>query len=194
MKKAFTLLEVVLALSIFMILVVFLYKTLDQTKFSNKLFTNKVQKAKKLNYVYDLILKDIALSKSINNSTFDRDKNSRVVLSSTNTYHNPYYTNIAYMINSQNELVRVESKNPMSVKDETPPSFEFYESAYIDVLMVDIEYFEVQKSLQDTKNYIFVIKQKDKEQLVFNTYKLNNIQTPTSSSGGGNNADDNEKK
>ena len=41
MKKSFTLLELIISITLFMIIVVFLYKTLDQTKHSNKLFSNK---------------------------------------------------------------------------------------------------------------------------------------------------------
>ena len=38
MKKAFTLLETIISVSIFLIIMIFLYKTLDATKYSNDIF------------------------------------------------------------------------------------------------------------------------------------------------------------
>jgi len=190
MKKAFTLLEVMISITIFSILILFLYKTLDQTKFTNKLFSNNVEKSKELNYIYDILIADMASSTKVVKPVLDDDKNSRITLESNNTYHNAFYTNIAYMINSLDQLVRIESLKPMSLKKEAPPSFDFYEQSYIDVLLSNVETFEIQNNLQDNKNYLFIIKQKNSEALVFNTFRLNNtiIQTPS----GGNNSDEKE--
>ena len=48
----------------------------------------------------------------------------------------------------------------------------FFENAFIDVLANDVEFFEVKNS---GLNYVFVIKQKDKERVFYNTYKLGEI-------------------
>ena len=37
-KRAFTLLEVIISITLFMVLIIFVYKTLDQTKHSNIIF------------------------------------------------------------------------------------------------------------------------------------------------------------
>ena len=48
-KKAFTLLEVVISITIFMIILLFLYKTLDDTKLTNDKFESYIHKKDKIN-------------------------------------------------------------------------------------------------------------------------------------------------
>lgn len=57
MKKAFTLLELIISITLFMIIVVFLYKTLDQTKHSNNLFLNKEEILKKSNHLHNILFR-----------------------------------------------------------------------------------------------------------------------------------------
>lgn len=165
MKKAFTLIEVVISITLFMILLVFLYKALDQTKYSNKLFSKKEQSLKLSNDLYDIFLEDVAQSKNIK-IVWDRDNNSIVKMISTNTYHNSFYTNITYLIGSNSKLVRIESKTEFK-EGETP--FIFYDNAFIDILLDDIDFFEVQN---DKNSYIFALKQNSKERVFFETYSL----------------------
>lgn len=169
MKKSFTLLEVLISISLFMIMVVFLYKTLDQTKHSNKIFTKKQESIKSDNRFYNIFLEDIAESTSEIKVTQDRDKNSIVIFKSNNTYHNAYHLNITYLISSNNKLVRIESKDEFKYSST---SYEFYENnkSYIDILLDDIEYFEVLN--RNKKQYVFVIKQKDKKRVVYNTFRI----------------------
>lgn len=165
MKKSFTLLEVLISITLFMILILFLYKTLDQTKYSNKLFASKEQSLKSSNDLYDIFLEDVAQAKTIK-IVPDRDNRSIVKLESSNTYHNSFYTNITYLVGSNSKLVRIESKD--AFKEGLTPS-EFYEDSFIDFLLENIEVFEVQKA---TNSYLFAIKEKDKKRVLFNTYKL----------------------
>ena len=54
-KKAFTLLEVTISITLFMIVVIFLYKTLDQTKYSNEQLVKQQEKLmsiKNLNKIF----------------------------------------------------------------------------------------------------------------------------------------------
>jgi type II secretory pathway pseudopilin PulG len=165
MKKSFTLLEVIISITLFMILIVFLYKTLDQTKYSNNQFSKKEQSLKLTNDLYDIFLKDVAQAKDIK-IELNKEKNSIVKLISTNTYHNAFFNNITYLIGSNNKLVRIESKDIFK-GFETP--FEFYDDSFIDILLDDIEFFEVK---EDKGSYLFAIKQKNKERVLLNTYKL----------------------
>lgn len=169
MKKAFTLIEVVISITIFMILILFLYKTLDQTKHSNKQFEKKAEEFKTINNIYNIFFEDLNESFKLEAIAQDRDKNSILRFKSFNTYHNNFYSHITYLINSKGTLVRIESKKKFDLQ-KTP--YEFYNDAFIDELITNIEYFEVQKSL-DSKNesYFFVIKQKEKKREVFNILK-----------------------
>ena len=173
MKKAFTLLEVVISISLFMILLIFLYKTLDQTKYSNKQFINQTKNVKYKNDVNDIFLEDILESISKIDIKLDNEQNSLLRFESLNSYHNPFFNNITYMISSNAKLLRIESKDQFNFGET---QLDFFDYAFIDVLLEDIEYFEVKEnSVNTNKNYVFIIKQKDKDRIVFNTYKFNDI-------------------
>lgn len=170
MRKAFTLLEVLISVSIFAVIMVFIYKTLDDTKYSNKLFAQKQEQAKSKNRLYNILLEDIAEAKTIKISQ-SKDLKSNLNLVSFNSYHNAYFTNIAYLVSSNDKLVRIESKDEFKYSNT---SFDFYENnnAYIDILLDDIEVFEIIKKSE--KQYIIAIKQKNKPRVLFNTFKLFN--------------------
>ncbi|MAC85068.1 MAG: hypothetical protein CL624_13140 [Arcobacter sp.] len=173
MKKSFTLLEVVISITIFMILLIFLYKTFDQTKHSNKKFVNLTQNLKYENNLNDIFLEDIIESISDIEINIDNDKNSIVRFKSINTYHNPFLYNIVYMISSNNKLLRIESKEKFKFGET---ELEFFDYSFIDILLEDIEYFEVkEKAINTNKSYAFIIKQKNKDRIIFNTYKFNNV-------------------
>lgn len=173
MKKSFTLLEVLISISLFMIMIVFLYKTLDQTKHSNKIFAKKEESIKADNRLYNIFLEDIAESISRIKITQDKDKNSIVTFRSNNTFHNAFHLNIAYLISSNNKLVRIESKDKFKYST-TPYNFYENDNSYIDILLDDIEYFELLP--RNDKQYVFAIKQKNKKRVVYNTFKIAPIQ------------------
>lgn len=161
-KKAFTLLEVIISITIFMIVLLFLYKTLDQTKHSNSLFATKDKDILKLNHLNNIILEDIAESIDNVKVSFDDDKNARVIMKSNNSYHNPYFNNIVYLISSNGKFVRIESLNKFEFENT---NYEFYDNSFIDVLLEDIEFF-------DYSNDSFVIKQNNKDKIVIRAFKL----------------------
>lgn len=167
MKKSFTLLEVVISITIFMIVLLFLYKVLDQTKLSNKLFESRQEKVNIVNNLNNIIIEDIAESiedeKDKATNTFDKNNNSRYQFKTQNTYHNAFYKYITYMLSNENELLRIESLTKFRFENE---NYDFYDTAYIDVLLEDIEYFEV-------SNNSFILKQKDKKQIIVRAFKLN---------------------
>ncbi len=165
-KKAFTLLEVTISITLFMILVLFLYKSLDQTKHTNKIFENKKYELQKANNLNNIFLEDIAESISSIDILNDSDKNSIVRFKSNNTYHNPFLQNITYLISSNGMLVRIESKDKFKMQDSL---LDFYENAYIDILLKDIEYFEVKNNKDEI---LLVIKQKNKKREIYKAFKL----------------------
>jgi prepilin-type N-terminal cleavage/methylation domain-containing protein len=166
MKKSFTLLELLISITLFSIIVVFLYKTIDQTKHSNNLFSNKEQALKESNHLHNIFLEDIAESSSIT-ITSDKNKNSIIKIVTNNTYHNAFFNNITYLINSSKKLVRIESYQAFN--ELQPMTLDFEANSYMDILLEDIELFELKNS---GVNYNFLLKQKNKDRSFFNTYKL----------------------
>lgn len=168
MKKSFTLLELIISITIFMIIIVFLYKVLDQTKFSNILLSQKEKALVKSNKLHNIFLEDILESSNID-IFITKEKTAIIKIRTTNTYHNPFYNHVTYMIGSNNKLLRIESKDNFE-NEKTP--LEFFENAYIDILLEDIELFELKNS---DSSYVFLIKQKNKDREFFNTYKISKI-------------------
>lgn len=167
-KKAFTLLEVVISITIFMIILIFLYKVLDDTKLTNNKFETHIYKKDEINHLYKIFAEDIAESIGEISISQDRDNNQMLIFRSNNSFHQPFYRNITYMISSNNNLVRIESLNTFT-KEKTP--VEFYDNSFIDILIENIEKFVVIK--KDDK-VIFIVKQKEKKDMIFSTFIMEN--------------------
>ena len=166
MKKAFTLLELIISITLFMIIVIFLYKTLDETKYSNNLFSNKQSILKQSNDLHNIFLEDIAQASTINIS-YDKNKNAIVKIVSLNTFHSAFFTNITYFIEPSKELMRIESKEEL--KETERVSYDFLNNCYIDILSSNVEYFDVKNV---DINYELIIKQFNKNRTLYNTYKI----------------------
>lgn len=165
MKKSFTLLELIISITIFSIIVVFLYKTIDQTRHSNNLFADKKEALEESNHLHNIFLEDFAESSNVMIS-YDKDKNTIVKIVTNNTYHNAFFNNVTYLISKTKKLTRMESYQAFN--EIEPISLDFEANSYVDFLLEDIELFEVKNS---GMNYNIVIKQKGKNRVFYNTYK-----------------------
>ena len=166
MKKSFTLLELLISISIFSIITVFLYKTLDQTKYSNVLFSKKQEILKESNHLHNIFLEDIAESTSVSVS-IDKNKNSIVKIVTNNTFHNANFNHVTYLIGNTKKFIRIESLKVFNENELV--NIDFFENVYIDVLFDDIEFFEIKN---DGINFNIFIKEKNKKLKYFNAYKL----------------------
>lgn len=164
MKKAFTLLEVIISITIFMIILLFLYKTLDDTKLTNNKFESHVYKKEDINNLYKIFAEDMAESAGTIEISEDKDKNSFVIFKSNNSFNNAFYSNITYMISSSNHLQRIESLNKF---EKEKSGIDFYKHSFIDTLLENIEKFIV---IQKDDKVVFIIKQKEKEKMIFSTF------------------------
>ena len=176
MKKSFTLLELLISISIFSIIIVFLYKTLDQTKYSNVLFSKKQETLKQSNHLHNILLEDVTESNSTPTVTPDKNKNSIVKINTSNTYHDAFSNNVTYLVGNTKKLLRLESEKVFTELEAK--NIDFYKNAYIDVLLEDIEYFELKN---DGNNYNFVIKQKAKDRVIYNTFIIKSVSSNNSS-------------
>ncbi|MCP4971836.1 MAG: hypothetical protein GY932_14725 [Arcobacter sp.] len=168
MKKAFTLLEVIISITIFMILLIVIYKVLDDTRVSNKKFEEYISKNEDINYLYKIFAEDIAESKDSITLDIDRDNNTIVIFESNNSFNDPFYSNITYMVSSNNNLVRVESLKKF---EKGKSGIDFYNNSYIDILVKNIDKFIV---LSENDKYVFIIKQEGHERIMFPTFKMEN--------------------
>jgi len=166
MKKGFTLFEMMVSISLFMIIILFLYQTLDMTEKSNTFYSNKLEETKYENNLKKMIILDIMnkdkniVSKDI---FYDKNDNSILTFTTNNIYHNPFYTNITYLITSQNNLVRIESKDKFNISKIED---KFFDSCYIDIIDNNITKFKIK--VQKNKSIAFLIEKKNKSRILLN--------------------------
>lgn len=160
--RGFTLVEILIAISIFSIITLFLYKALDQTKNTNDFFASKLVKQERLNDLKKVIFLDL-MEKVDGNITIkaNDELGSIVQFQSANSFHNPFYSHITYLVSKDKNLIRLESQTKFLL-DRTP--YEFYDTTYIDRLANDIEKFEV---IQNGKKLVVYIKQKNSPAIAF---------------------------
>ncbi len=159
-KKSFTLLEVLISISLFIIIVIFLYKTLDIGEKSNKFFYQKLEEQITKADIKEIFFKDIL-------SSYEKDidiKKENMIFSfkSSNTYHNAFYKNITYLVSKKNNLIRIESQKVFN-KDKLYDKF--FSKAFIDIIANDVMKFKVIK--KDKKEYAIYLKFKDESDMMF---------------------------
>ncbi len=175
MKKSFTLLEVVISITIFLIIFVFMYKALDDTRLGNNIFEKHISKNEYQTSLYKIFLEDIAEIRALDKKDFegdllieeDKEKNTILSFKTNNSYFNLYYENVTYMVSSTGSLIRIESKEEFQ---KGKSSIEFFKNSYIYKLLDDIEKFVV---LEKDNRVVFIIKQKDKEEVIYSMLKMN---------------------
>lgn len=154
MKKqtGFTLVEILVSISIFSIVILFLHRTLDMTQKSNKFYSNKLTQKQKENNVKKVFFLDLIHKNNKLSTKNDREKNSIVKFKSTNTYHNPFYENITYLVSKEKNLLRIESKELFDSKKLTDS---FFKNSYIDIIDNNVTKFKVET--QKNKKIVFYI-------------------------------------
>lgn len=167
MKKAFTLLETVISISLFVIILFFLYRVLNNTKLTNSKFEKHIRKSETSNYLYKIITADITQATEIS-SFYGKNKNIILIFKTNNTFHNPFYTNGLYMVSPKGNLLRIESKKKFKKRKLGE---NFYENSYIDTIYKDVKKFLVLHKKDDDK-YVFIIETKDKKRLMFPVFKM----------------------
>ena len=156
MKKAFTLIEVMISIVLLMIIIAFLYQSLDITEKSNKFFKEKLVKKREINNIKNIFFKDIINSFEVKSLTEDKNKNTIISLKTSNTYHDAFYQNVTYLISKNNNLIRIESKE---LFDKRKLYDKFFKSAYIDIITSNIEKFKIIN--KSKKKYVIYLKFKD---------------------------------
>jgi prepilin-type N-terminal cleavage/methylation domain-containing protein len=168
MKKGFTLIEVLLSVSLIAIVIVFLYQTLDVTKGTNKFYKEKLDGLKTQNNIKLLMFEDM-INKEGNSSSVqvknDRNDNTILQFQSSNTFHNPFSNNITYLVTKENNLVRCESKEIF----DTKKVYKFLDDsfAYIDIVDSNVTKFSVAQGKKDKKNYVIYIQYSDNRETFF---------------------------
>ncbi len=157
-KKGFTLIEVMVSITIFSIVIVFLYQSLNLSKTFNETFTKHLN-----NYIsiYDLekiIFEDILETKGeISIKTDKNDNTIFQITQSNNTYHDPFNKYITYLLSNNNKLIRIESKEKFDIT-KSKNAFLEKQNTYIDIVAKDIEKFKILNNIKNSKAFTIYIK------------------------------------
>jgi hypothetical protein len=156
-----------IAISIFAILVLFLMGTTSSLSHSNKLYQGSLDKKLLKSEAKKLIFNDIIKNQKISEIDYS-EKNVILELITANTLYNPFDNFVTYKVTSDNYLIRYETSHK---KPEVIDS-DYIQSARVDILYKDVEKFYVQ--LSKKKKFILIyIKQKDMNPITFEVALLN---------------------
>lgn len=171
-KRGFTLVEVMVSITIFSIVMAFLYESLNHSKNFNKIFEKHVN-----NYIesFDLqkiINEDIIETKDSIIISSDKNKNTILFIKNTNnTYHNPFNKYVTYLLSNEQNILRIESKKEFKPKELKSEFFDD-ENTYIDIVAKDIKKFIVVKNEKDENGFSFYIETINSKSYLFSSKKL----------------------
>jgi hypothetical protein len=150
----------IISVTLFSIIIIFLYQTLDITKKSNKIYKEELNKILKAQDIKKLFFEDMLNAKNIQIYSTENE-NMILSLETSNTFHNSFYINILYIVSKENNLIRVESLEKYDNKKEQ--KFINNQNIYVDKIKINVELFNI---YQNKKVYTIYIKTKDKKETI----------------------------
>ena len=168
MRKAFTLVEMMVAVSIFSIMVLFLYKSYASLNASNVILGDELNNIEKKQEFQKVIFLDfsLALHNTVKIEVRDTDEDF-VALQSSHSLHRRFLPYIAYIV-----------KNGILYRLESLKRFQEYQIGYdheFDVdLLGEVKNFRVYKSKnKEGESYLIDIDFKEKEDITLKVNVLN---------------------
>ena len=167
-RGGFTLIELMVAISILSIMMVFLYQSYASLNLSNKNLKNEITSISSIQKLKKVIYLDFSLALHKSVKTQNREKTEDAVFfQSSNSIHKRYNPYIAYIV-KENKLYRLESLKEIKEYQLAPDS-EFD----VDYLG-EVESFRVYKSSNDKKEiYLAHIDFKNFEDVLLKIKVLN---------------------
>ncbi|WP_345992188.1 prepilin-type N-terminal cleavage/methylation domain-containing protein [Sulfurimonas sp. HSL-1716] len=112
MRKAFTLIEMMISIVILSIMLLFLYRSYSSLNRSNEVYEKKMEQIQNFETKKKLFFSDFTLSLFDSVQILNQDKSNDVVfLQTTNSVHQRFNPYIAYIVKGH-ELYRLESLKP----------------------------------------------------------------------------------
>ncbi|OQX74335.1 MAG: hypothetical protein B6D59_02920 [Campylobacteraceae bacterium 4484_4] len=163
MKRAFTLIEVVISIFLLGITVMFLYGAIDNLQKTNTIFAKNVKQMQQKEEILSLLYNDLFLADTLKLKGVDT---SLIELNTTNSLYHIEHPNVAWLVSKEkNTLLRIESVLPFSTMTRE-------NRGYYHVLRIasDCEVFKVYQSKKKDK-LLINIKLKDQEPIVYEFFK-----------------------
>ena len=162
-KNSFTLIEMIISITLFSIIIIFLYSTLNIMQKSNQIYKDELNKIIKKEDIKLLLFEDLINTHEPIPLETDKEGNTILSFRSNNTYHNVFYTNILYIISKNKNLLRIESSLKYDKKKLS--QFKNNKEKYVDIIQKDIKLFKVYQH-KNKSLYTIQIMSKDKKDLL----------------------------
>lgn len=165
MRSAFTLIELLISITILSIIMIFLYKSYASLNSSNDIFKKEVNTLESLKLKKKILFLDFAISKKGSVSIQNLDSDNDVVLMQTaNSVHRRFNPYIAYIISNE-KLYRIESLTKLTYPLDVSSEFD------VDVFG-DIKRFKVFEN-KDKKDYLVDVKFNNSQDILLKARALN---------------------
>lgn len=160
MRKAFTLIEMLIAITILSIMMLFLYKSYASLNNSNKFYKQEVDSIKTTQLKKRVMFLDFSLALLNKTTILNQDvKGDVVFLQSSNSLYQRFNPYIAYLV-KDSKLYRLESSK----------EFRAYpierENEFVAECLGDVNSFRVYKSKADKETYLIHVDFKDEEAVI----------------------------
>ncbi len=167
MRRAFTLIEMMVAIVILSIMMLFLYQSYASLNRSNALYKTKVQQIKSLELKKKIIFLDFSLALYKTAQIINKEKNEDTVfLQSSHSIHKRYNPYIAYIVREK-RLYRLESLKEFKTDPLSPDSrFDIDD-------LGEVESFRVYKSNAGQSSYLIDIQFKGNDDFLMKIKGLN---------------------
>ena len=168
-KKAFTLVELMISITLLGLILSFLYGTVSQVRMSNSNLNIREKRLNKHEKFINLMHLDLieAFSVSYKNT---KNKNSYLILKTKNSLYETPYTYVYWFFNEDTQqVIRAESPQSFTIpaKDEDLFKIRF------DVLLEDIEIFRFYTNKTNSNKLLLHFKEEnEREPFVFEFFKV----------------------
>ncbi|MGM0519360.1 MAG: PulJ/GspJ family protein [Campylobacterota bacterium] len=169
MKKAFTLVEVLISVALLSIILVFLIKLLDNTKKTEEVFTTQATQLLKYEEFKELVSNDFFYNENTEDNKKtenlkikkNSDDNHILNITTSNIFYDISFDKVSYILSKEGSLFRVESNKYINKKNS---NLALLEKSYITKLIENVEYFRVSK-VEKTDAYVVYLKTSQKEMM-----------------------------
>jgi len=165
MKKAFTLIEMLISVSLLSVITIFLYQTYASLQQSNRFYAQELEEASHEQKLRKTIYLDISLSLPGSVQIHSIDEDSDVIfMQSSHSVHRRIMPYIGYL-KKEGHLFRIESSHelfyPLTGEEE--------------MLIDDLGEIQTLRLFQKENSFLVYLEKNDQKMILFRTNRLNDV-------------------
>ena len=166
MRRAFTLMEMLISIFILSLVLAYLYESIDSLKFTNNFYEEKSKKLKQFQKMALVLKNDLFMAKDI--KFLDKDSKDYTILKIDHTRNSLYDISapcvVWFVLKKEDTLVRFESAKDIKF----PPPYDDIQKIHKDIVAKECKTFKLYRS-SDKKSILAYIKIGSSKPIVFET-------------------------